>query len=133
MARYIPEKGDFVVVTFDPQSGHEQKGRRPVLVVSNKLFNKATGLAIVCPITNTNRNIPFHVALSKESSLTGYIMVEQIKSIDYKSRRIQLVEKATDSILIEVLTILDACIYQNAKQCVARYLGIVRFLKVCAD
>ncbi|HIO83039.1 MAG TPA: type II toxin-antitoxin system PemK/MazF family toxin [Deltaproteobacteria bacterium] len=114
MARYIPEKGDFVVVTFDPQSGHEQKGRRPVLVVSNKLFNKATGLAIVCPITNTNRNIPFHVALSKESSLTGYIMVEQIKSIDYKSRRIQLVEKATDSILIEVLTILDACIYQNA-------------------
>ena len=114
MARYIPEKGDFVVVTFDPQSGHEQKGRRPVLVVSNKLFNKATCLAIACPITNTNRNIPFHVALSKESSLTGYIMVEQIKSIDYKSRRIQLVEKATDSILIEVLTILDACIYQNA-------------------
>ena len=114
MARYIPEKGDFVVVTFDPQSWHDQKGRRPVLVVSNKLFNKATGLAIACPITNTNRNIPFHVALSKESSLTGYIMVEQIKSIDYKSRRIQLVEKATDSILIEVLTILDACIYQNA-------------------
>ena len=114
MARYIPKKGDFVVVTFDPQSGHEQKGRRSVSVVSNKLFNKATGLAIACPITNTNRNIPFHVALSKESSLTGYIMVEQIKSIDYKIRRIQLVEKATDSILIEVLTILDACIYQNA-------------------
>jgi mRNA-degrading endonuclease toxin of MazEF toxin-antitoxin module len=57
MAKYIPEKGDFITLTFDPQSGHEQKGRRPALVVSNYLFNKATGLAIVCPITNTDRTV----------------------------------------------------------------------------
>ncbi len=56
MPIYIPEKGDFIVVTFDPQSGHEQKGRRPALVISNSVFNKATGLTIVCPITNTDRN-----------------------------------------------------------------------------
>lgn len=114
MPRYIPEKGDFVIVTFDPQSGHEQRGRRPAVVVSNKLFNKATGLAIVCPITNTNLNIPFHVEIPKESSLTGYIMVEQVKSIDYKSRQIQRVERAPNYILSEVLSILDACIYQDA-------------------
>ena len=114
MPRYIPEKGDFVMVTFDPQSGHEQKGRRPALVVSNKLFNGATGLTIVCPITNTNRNIPFHVAIPRESSLTGYVMVEQVKSIDYKSRQIKLIEKAPSNILVEVLGILDACIYQDA-------------------
>jgi len=54
MAAYIPKKGDFITVTFDPQSGHEQKGRRPALVVSNDLFNKHTGLVIVCPITNTD-------------------------------------------------------------------------------
>jgi mRNA interferase MazF len=113
MPPYIPAKGDFVIVTFDPQSGHEQKGRRPALVVSNKLFNKATGLAIVCPVTNTNRNIPFHVALPKNSSLTGYIMVEQVKSIDYKSRQIKLVEKAPNDIIIEVLSLLDTCIYQD--------------------
>ena len=112
MPRYIPEKGDIVVVTFDPQSGHEQKGRRPALVVSNKVFNKATGLCIVCPITNTKRSIPFHVEIPEDSSLTGYIMVEQIKSIDYRSRRIKLIEKVSRNILDEVLAILDACIYQ---------------------
>jgi len=113
MSRYIPEKGDFVVVTFDPQSGHEQKGRRPALVISNKVFNRATGLAIVCPITNTKRCIPFHVAIPKESTLTGYIMTEQVKSLDFKSRKIKLVEKASRNILVEVLALLDACIYQD--------------------
>lgn len=54
MAAYIPEKGHFITLSFDPQSGHEQKGRRPAPVISNFLFNRATGLAIVCPITNTN-------------------------------------------------------------------------------
>lgn len=74
MRRYVPKKGDFVVLTFDPQSGHEQRGRRPALIVSNTLFNKHTGLAMACPITNTSRNIPFHVEVPHESSLTGYIM-----------------------------------------------------------
>ena len=61
MAIYTPDKGDFITLSFDPQSGHEQKGRRPALVISNLLFNQATGLAIVCPITNTNRRIPFQM------------------------------------------------------------------------
>jgi mRNA interferase MazF len=78
MAKYIPEKGDFITLSFDPQSGHEQKGRRPALVVSNFVFNQATGLAIVCPITNTDRKIPFHLAVSSSTSLTGFVMVEQI-------------------------------------------------------
>jgi len=114
MAQYIPEKGDFVALTFDPQSGHEQKGRQPALVVSNRVFNKATGLAVVCPVTNTNRGIPFHVAVPAESSLTGYVMVEQIKSIDYRSRHVKLIEKAPSGTLAEALAILDACIYQDA-------------------
>src|SRR5215510_1842139 len=82
-AAYIPAKGDLIVVTFDPQSGHEQKGRRPALVISNDPFNQRTGLAIVCPITNTKRNIPFHVALPPESTVTGFVMVEQVKAIDF--------------------------------------------------
>lgn len=111
MPKYVPKKGDFVVLTFDPQAGHEQKGRRPALVVSNTLFNRHTGLAMVCPITNTFRNIPFHVEIPNESSLTGYIMVEQIKSVDYASRHVKFVEKALGSVLNEVLSILDACLY----------------------
>lgn len=110
MLRYVPEKGDFVILTFDPQAGREQQGRRPALVVSNTLFNRHTGLAMMCPITNTRRNIPFHVAVPNESSLTGYIMVEQIKSVDYTSRQVKFVEKAPDFVQNEVLSILDACL-----------------------
>lgn len=76
MPDYVPHKDDFVTLSFDPQSGHEQKGRRPALVISNHLFNSATGLAIVCPITNTNRGIPFHLLVPAASSLTGFVMVE---------------------------------------------------------
>jgi mRNA interferase MazF len=112
MAAYIPRKGDFVTLTFDPQSGHEQKGQRPAIVISNRLFNKHTGMAIVCPLTNTQRNIPFHVPVPAQSSLTGYIMVEQVKSVDYTSRKIKYIEKAKKDTIQDVLAILDACIYQ---------------------
>ena len=110
MAKYTPEKGDFITLSFDPQSGHEQKGRRPAIVVSNFLFNKATGLAIVCPITNTNRKIPFHLAVPKSSSLTGFIMVEQVKSIDFKSRRAKFVEKAPQDLIDDVIAVIDVCV-----------------------
>ncbi len=111
MAIYIPQKGDLIIVTFDPQSGHEQKGRRPALVISNTLFDEHTDLAIVCPITNTKRDFPFHIKLPNQSSLTGYIMVEQIKSIDFVSREVKFIEKTPLKTLNEVLGILDACIY----------------------
>ena len=114
MARYIPKQGDFVVVSLDPQSGHEQKGRRPALVVSTTLFNQRTGLAMLCPITNTHRNFPLHVPLPTTSSLTGYIMVEQIKSVDYASRRAKFFEKAPQAVIDEVLAMLDACIYPSS-------------------
>jgi len=111
MSNYIPKKGDLIAITFDPQSGHEQKGRRPALVVSNSIFNQHTGFAIVCPITNTNRDSPFHVAIANSKTLTGYVMVEQVKSIDYQSRKIKWIESASNDLLAEVLSILDACIY----------------------
>ena len=110
MAEYIPEKGDFITLSFDPQSGHEQKGRRPAIVVSNFLFNKTTGLAIVCPITNTNRKIPFHLAVPSKNSLTGFVMVEQVKSIDFKSRQAKFVKEAPQELIDDVLSVIDICI-----------------------
>ena len=110
---YIPKKGDLVVLTFDPQSGHEQKGRRAALIVSNYLFNKHTGFAVACPITNTDRNFPFHVPLNDDSSLTGYIMAEQVKSIDYKTRKAKYVEHASIETLHTVLALVDATIFQD--------------------
>jgi mRNA interferase MazF len=111
MNSYIPKKGEFISVAFDPQSGHEQKGRRPALVVSNTLFNEKTGLAIVCPLTTTKRGYPFHVAVMKNPIVTGFVMVEQVKSIDYGSRRARFIANASSELLDEVLSILDACIY----------------------
>ena len=110
MPVYVPEKGDFITLSFDPQSGHEQKGRRPALVISNFLFNKATGLAIVCPITSTNRGIPFHLPVPASSSLTGFVMVEQVKSVDYNARKAKFVEKASSQLVEDVIAIVDVCI-----------------------
>ncbi len=111
MSTYIPKKGDFITVTFDPQSGHEQKGRRPALVVSNDLFNKHTGLVIVCPITNTDRKFPFHIAVDNVPNVKGFIMVEQVKSIDFQSRMAKYIGSASDELISEVLAILDVCIF----------------------
>ena len=105
MPAYVPEKGDFITLSFDPQSGHEQKGRRPALVISNLIFNKATGLAIVCPLTNTNRNIPFHLPVPPASSLTGFVMCEQVKSVDFKTRG--FVEKAPSGFVADVIAVID--------------------------
>ncbi|HPO14713.1 MAG TPA: type II toxin-antitoxin system PemK/MazF family toxin [Candidatus Hydrogenedentes bacterium] len=111
MAVYIPRKGDYISVTFDPQSGHEQKGRRPALVISNTVFNRHTGLAIVCPLTNTHRGFPFHVPVGSDPHITGFVMVEQVKSIDFRSRSAQRIGSASAAVLDEVLSLLDACIY----------------------
>ena len=110
MSRYFPKKGDFITISFNPQTGHEQKGRRPALVVSNDLFNKHTGLAIVCPITNTDRGFPFHLPITAASPLTGFVMVEQVKSVDFSKRRAKFVHRAPPEFLEDVLDMIDVCI-----------------------
>lgn len=104
---YIPKQGDIVVLTFDPQAGHEQQGRRPALIVSNEIFNKNVGLAIACPITNTDRNFPFHVKVDSKE-LAGFVMSEQVKSIDFRARKVKFVEKSTDKLLANVLGIIGS-------------------------
>jgi len=75
------------------------------------LFNKRTGLAIVCPITNARRNFPFHVEIVDDPKVTGFVMVEQVKSIDHRARNTRRMSKAKRALLEEVSAILDACIY----------------------
>ena len=101
MPAYVPDKGDFITLSFDPQVGHEQKGRRPALIISNHLFNQATGLAIACPITNTDRKIPFHLPVPSTSSLTGF---------DYRARQAKFVEKAPSDFVEDVIALVDVCI-----------------------
>ena len=111
MARTFPRKGEFVAVSFDPQAGHEQKGRRPALVVSNDLFNRATGMAMLCPLTTSDRGYPFHVRVPEACGVTGFVMVEQVKSIDFRARRATRIGRAPDDLLDEVLAVLDACLF----------------------
>lgn len=110
MASYIPRRGDFISLTFDPQTGHEQKGRRPALVLSHYLFNKHTRLAIVCPLTTTDRRIPFHLPIPAGMKLTGFVMIEQVKSIDYTARKAKFIQSAPDHFIQEAVALLEACI-----------------------
>jgi len=105
---YIPNQGDICWITLNPQSGHEQKGRRPALVVSNKEYNRITGLSICCPITNTDNKFPLHVKISG-CTTTGFIMVEHLRSLDYKSRQAKFIERLDEDTLIEVLSRINAC------------------------
>ena len=79
--------------------------------MSNTLFNEHTGLAIVCPLTSADRRFPFHVAVEDCRELAGFVMVEQVKSIDYRARRARRIGRASEGVVEEVLSILDACIY----------------------
>jgi mRNA interferase MazF len=111
VAGYTPHKGDCVALTFDPQSGHEQRGRRPALVVSNDLFNKHTGLCIACPITSARRDYPFHLPIPDGCEVAGVVMVEQVKSIDFRARKVKRIGPAPEPLLQEALALLDACLY----------------------
>jgi mRNA interferase MazF len=111
VADYVPRKGDWVTLSFDPRSGHEQQGRRPALVISNDLFNQATGLCVVCPVTDSSRTYPFHVPVHEGASVTGVVMAEQVRSVDFRARAARPIGQAPESLLDEVLAILDACLY----------------------
>jgi mRNA interferase MazF len=111
MALYIPRKGDFIAVALADHTGHEQRGHRPALVVSNDHFNERTGLALVCPVTSTRRGYPLHVEIPDGEAVTGFVMVEQLKSIDYRARGAKRIGPAPAQVIDETLAILDACIY----------------------
>ncbi len=107
---YIPQQGDIIYLDFEPQSGHEQKGRRPALVLSNNAFNSLSRGALVCPITNTNRGIPIHVPLDERTKTTGVVMCDQVKALDMQSRNAAWIEKAPDDLVAEAVDIVIAMI-----------------------
>jgi mRNA interferase MazF len=85
-AAYIPERGDAVWITLDPQAGHEQAGRRLALVLSPSAYNGRVGLALLCPITNQAKGYPFEVPLPEGLALAGVVGVDQVKSLDWQAR-----------------------------------------------
>jgi mRNA interferase MazF len=100
---YIPERGDVVWISFNPQAGHEQAGRRPAVVLSPRIYNQKVGLAIFCPITNQIKGYPFEVMLSDEIDITGVILSDQVKSLDWRVRKAEFIEALPEAIIGEVL------------------------------
>lgn len=108
---YIAKQGDIIKLNFDPQAGHEQKGRRPAIVISNKSFNNFTRkAAMVCPITNTDKGIPIQVKLDDRTRTTGIIMCDQAKILDISNRNAEFIEEVPKDILLDVIDIISGFI-----------------------
>lgn len=103
-----PEAGDLVWVDFNPQSGQEQAGRRPALVLSPRAYHAKTALAVVCPITSNTTPYPFKVLLPDDLPITGAVLADQVKSIDRRARGLQVAGPAPPSVLAEVRAKLAA-------------------------
>jgi mRNA interferase MazF len=101
--RRVPDAGDLVWLTFDPQAGREQAGRRPALVLSPAIYNSKSGLALVCPITSRVKGYPFEIALPDGLPVSGVILGDQLKSVDWKQRRAERAGRIPPEIFAEVL------------------------------
>jgi mRNA interferase MazF len=106
-SRYVPDRGDLVWLTFDPQAGHEQAGRRPALVLSPKAYNGKAGMALICPVTSQRKGYPFEVALPA-GRIEGVILSDQVRSLDWSARRATKIGRATDDTLTDVLAKIGA-------------------------
>ena len=93
-------------IAFDPQSGHEQAGWRPALVISPKLYNATSSVALLCPITTRAKGYPFEVVLPPELPIDGAVLVDQLRAVDWRGRRAQLIARAPD-VVREVLGRLE--------------------------
>ena len=100
-----PRRGDMIMLDFDPQAGHEQQKRRPALVISDTQFNEL-GLAVVCPVTSKAPRHNFHLALPKGLKTSGYVMTEQLKSLDYHARKAQFIEELPIGFIHQVRRII---------------------------
>lgn len=108
---YVPDRGDVVWLDFDPQTGHEQSGRRPALVLSPRLYNRPSGLALLCPITSKSKGYPYEVPVPKGLGVRGVILTDQVKNLDWKKRQADflcnLPAEVLEEVLEKLLTLMD--------------------------
>jgi len=113
VSSYIPERCDLVWLEFNPQAGREQKGMRPALVLSPKLYNQKTKLAIFCPITNQEKGYPFEIKLPKGICLSGVVLSDQIKSLDWSRRKAKFIcrlpQETLDEVLEKIAILISCC------------------------
>ncbi|HJY64755.1 MAG TPA: type II toxin-antitoxin system PemK/MazF family toxin [Ignavibacteria bacterium] len=107
---YEPGRGDVIWLDLNPQVGREQAGRRPVLVMSPKIYNQKAGLAVICPITSTIKNYPYVVKIPDELKVRGVILSDQIKSLDWNARKAEYICKMPDIVFNTVIEKLNTLI-----------------------
>jgi mRNA interferase MazF len=108
---YIPKRGDFVRLNFDPQAGHEQMGSRPALILSHTSFNRKMGFVLVCPVSTTKRRNPFYVPIPEGEKVTGVIMADQLRSLDHRARKTAFISKCPEVLLQEVLMHIEPILF----------------------
>ena len=102
-AVYVPGRGDIVWITLNPQAGHEQSGRRPAVVLSPRAYNAKVGLAVLCPVMNQVKGYPFEVTLPPGLPVSGAVLSDQVKSLDWRSRKAELICRLPPLVMDEVL------------------------------
>jgi mRNA interferase MazF len=112
-AAYVPERGDAVWITLDPQAGHEQAGRRPALVLSPSAYNGRVGLALFCPITSQAKGYPFEVLLPTGSPVTGVVGADQVKSLDWRARKAVRIGPIPKEVVTQVLQRLQTLLAEG--------------------
>lgn len=109
---YTPDRGDVVWITLNPQAGHEQAGRRPAVVLSPGAYNARVGLALFCPVTSKEKGYPFEVRIPAGLPVSGVILADQLKSLDWRARQAELVaqlpSQTTQEVLQKLLVLLEA-------------------------
>ena len=108
MESYVPDRGDVVWLNFDPQSGREQAGHRPALVLSPASYNGRIGLMVVCPITSQVKGYPFEVPVLGDPDIAGVVLADHVKSIDWKSRHAKKKGRVSPALVRQVLKKLHA-------------------------
>jgi mRNA interferase MazF len=106
----VPDRGDIVWISMNPQAGHEQSGRRPALVLSRASYNGRVGLAILCPITGQVKGYPFEVAIPEGLPVVGVILADQVKSLDWQARQAELACTVPQEIVLQVIQRLGTLI-----------------------
>lgn len=100
---YVPDRGDVVWLTFNPQAGHEQAGRRPAVILSPAAYNGKVGLALLCPVTSQVKGYPFEVAIPGGLQVSGVVLADQLKSLDWQVRNAVLIGRLPESTIAEIL------------------------------
>jgi mRNA interferase MazF len=111
--RYVPRRGDIVWLSFTPQAGHEQAGRRPALVLSPSAYNRKVGLALCCPITSRVKGYPFEVIVPKGLAVAGVVLADQLKSLDWRARHAEFADRLPDADVSGVLGLVMALLSEG--------------------